>query len=124
MFCPQRKKSRFHTCRNQDIMFYTVFIVQAYQTSQYVVPCGGIFLGKWCSSFAGSSETSQYVVPCSGIFVVKWRSSFAGSSDGKMNVQSACALNTRYILILNVLERLFNHVLQQQSLCNVWWLSD
>jgi hypothetical protein len=48
-----------------------VFIVQAYQTSQYVVPCGGIFLGKW-------------------------RSSFAGSSDGKMNVQSACALNTRY----------------------------
>jgi hypothetical protein len=48
-----------------------VFIVQAYQTSQYVVPRGGIFLGKW-------------------------RSSFAGSSDGKMNVQSACALNTRY----------------------------
>jgi hypothetical protein len=25
---------------------YTVFIVQAYQTSQYVVPRGGIFLGK------------------------------------------------------------------------------
>jgi hypothetical protein len=48
---------------------YTVFIVQAYQTSQYVVPCGGIFLGKW-------------------------RSSFAGISAGKMNVQSACALNT------------------------------
>jgi hypothetical protein len=48
---------------------YTVFIVQAYQTSQYVVPRGGIFLGKW-------------------------RSSFAGSSDGKMNVQLACALNT------------------------------
>jgi hypothetical protein len=47
---------------------------QAYQTSQYVVPCGGIFLGKWCSSFAGSS-------------------------DGKMNVQSACALNTRCISI-------------------------
>jgi hypothetical protein len=46
--------------------------VQAYQTSQYVVPRGSIFLGKW-------------------------RSSFAGSSDGKMNVQSACALNTRYI---------------------------
>jgi hypothetical protein len=33
---------------------YTVFIVQAYETSQYVVPRGGIFLGKWCSSFAGS----------------------------------------------------------------------
>jgi hypothetical protein len=46
---------------------YIVFIVQAYQTSQHVVPCGGIFLGKW-------------------------RSSFAGNSDGKMNVQSACAL--------------------------------
>jgi hypothetical protein len=43
---------------------------QAYQTSQYVVPRGGILLGKW-------------------------HSSFAGSSDGKMNVQSACTLNTR-----------------------------
>jgi hypothetical protein len=31
---------------------YTVFIVQAYQTSQYVVPRGGIILGKWHSSFA------------------------------------------------------------------------
>jgi hypothetical protein len=51
---------------------FTVFIAQAYQTSQYVVPSGGIFLGKW-------------------------RSSFAGSSDGKMNVQTACALNTRYL---------------------------
>jgi hypothetical protein len=49
-----------------------VFIVQAYQTSQYVVPRGGIFLGQW-------------------------RSSFAGNSDCKMNVQSACALNTRYL---------------------------
>jgi hypothetical protein len=49
---------------------YTVFIVQAYQTCDYVVPRGGIFLGKW-------------------------RSAFAGSSNGKMNVQSACALNTR-----------------------------
>jgi hypothetical protein len=48
-----------------------VFIVQAYQTSQYAVPRGGISLGKW-------------------------RSSFAGSFDGKTNVKSACALNTRY----------------------------
>jgi hypothetical protein len=55
-------------------MTYTVFIVQAYQTSQYVVPRGGIFLGKW-------------------------RNAFGGSSDGKMNVQSACALNTRYVVI-------------------------
>jgi hypothetical protein len=50
-----------------------VFIVQVYQASQYVMPCGGIFLGKWHSSFAGSSE-------------------------GKMNIPSACALNTRYVL--------------------------
>jgi hypothetical protein len=49
----------------------TVVIAQAYHTAQYVVPCGGIFLGKW-------------------------RSSFAGSSDDKMNIQSACILNTRY----------------------------
>jgi hypothetical protein len=53
---------------------YKVFIVQAYQTSQYVVPRGGIFLGKW-------------------------RNSFAGSSNGKMNVPSAYALNTRYIAL-------------------------
>jgi hypothetical protein len=53
--------------------FYKVFIVQAYQTSQYLVPRGDIFLGKW-------------------------HSPFAGSSDGKISVQSACALNTRYIL--------------------------
>jgi hypothetical protein len=48
---------------------YTVFIVQDYQTFQYVVPRGGIFLGKW-------------------------RSSFSGIFDGKTNIQSACALNT------------------------------
>jgi hypothetical protein len=29
---------------------------QAYQTSQYVVPRGGIFFGKWRSTFVGSSE--------------------------------------------------------------------
>jgi hypothetical protein len=56
------------------IYTYTVFIVQAYQTSQYVMPRGGIFLGKW-------------------------RSSFAGSSDGKMNVQSACALNNYTVYV-------------------------
>jgi hypothetical protein len=50
-----------------------VFIVQAYQTSQYVVLRGGTFLGKW-------------------------RSSLVGNSNGKMNVKSACALNSRYIL--------------------------
>jgi asparagine synthetase B (glutamine-hydrolysing) len=30
---------------------HTVFIMQAYQTSQYMLPRGGIFLGKWRSSF-------------------------------------------------------------------------
>jgi hypothetical protein len=44
---------------------------QAYRTSQHVMPIDGIFLGKWCSIFAGSS-------------------------DGKMNIQSACALNILY----------------------------
>jgi hypothetical protein len=98
-----------------------MFIVQAYQTSQYVVPRGGIFLVHytWCSlcrlsdfSVRGAArrhfsrpiykvfimqayQTSQYVVPRGGMFLGKWRSSFAGNSDGKMNVQSACALNTR-----------------------------
>jgi hypothetical protein len=33
-----------------------MFIVQAYQTSQYVVPLGGIYFGKWRSTFAGSSD--------------------------------------------------------------------
>jgi hypothetical protein len=45
--------------------------LQAYQTSQYVVPRGDIILGKW-------------------------RRTFAGSSNGKMNAQSACALNILY----------------------------
>jgi hypothetical protein len=45
------------------------FNVQAYQTSQNMVLHGSIFLGKW-------------------------HSSFEGSSNGKMNVQSVCALNT------------------------------
>jgi hypothetical protein len=45
-------------------------------------------------------QTSQCMVARGDIFLAKWRSSFIGSSDGKMNVQSACALNTRYILIL------------------------
>jgi hypothetical protein len=49
-----------------------VFRAQAYQTFQYVVLRGGVFLGKW-------------------------RSAFAGSSDGKMNGQSAYALNILYI---------------------------
>jgi hypothetical protein len=35
---------------------YTVSIVQAYQTSQHVAMRGRIFLGKWSSSFAESSD--------------------------------------------------------------------
>jgi hypothetical protein len=54
---------------------YRVFIVQAFQTYQYAVPRGGIFFGKWSSSFAGNS-------------------------DGKMNVQSACVLNTRLDMMI------------------------
>jgi hypothetical protein len=61
------------TCAEVKIVWiYKVFIVQTYQTSQYAVPRGGIFLGKW-------------------------RSSLAGSSYGKISVKSAFALNTRYI---------------------------
>jgi hypothetical protein len=37
------------------------------------------------------------VLPHGGIFHGKWRSSFAGNSYGKMNVQSACPLNTRHL---------------------------
>jgi hypothetical protein len=78
-----------------------VFIVQAYQTSQYVVPRGGIFsLPIYTVFIVQAYQTSQYVVPRGGIFLGKWRSPFAGNSDGKMNVQSACALNTRYYAIL------------------------
>jgi hypothetical protein len=42
-------------------------------------------------------QTSQYAMPRCGIFLGKWRSSFAGKSGGKMNVQTACALNILYI---------------------------
>jgi hypothetical protein len=69
----------FYVCRYViAVLLSTVFIVQAYQTSQYVVSQGGIFLGKW-------------------------RISFAGSSDDKMNVLSACAQNTRYMLFCSYL---------------------
>jgi hypothetical protein len=34
---------------------------QAYQTSQYAVPRGGIFLGKWHSTFTGSSNGKMNV---------------------------------------------------------------
>jgi hypothetical protein len=44
-------------------------------------------------------RTSQYVVQRGGIFLGKWRSSFVGNSDVKMNVQSACALNSRYVQV-------------------------
>jgi hypothetical protein len=37
-------------------------------------------------------QTFQYMVPHGGIFLSKWHSSFAGSSDSKMNVQSAYTL--------------------------------
>jgi hypothetical protein len=39
-------------------------------------------------------QTSQYVVPRGGIFLGMWRSSIVVCSDGKMNVQSAFDLNT------------------------------
>jgi hypothetical protein len=40
----------------KTLQYYKVFIVQAYRTSQYMVQRGGIFLGKWRSSFAGNSD--------------------------------------------------------------------
>jgi hypothetical protein len=54
-----------HCVRRIHFNMYTVFIVQAYQTSQYVVPRGGIFLGKWHSSFAGSSVSLRSEHPIS-----------------------------------------------------------
>jgi hypothetical protein len=45
-------------------------------------------------------RTCQDVVPPGGIFLGKWRCTFAGSSEVKMNVKSACALNTLYKTIL------------------------
>jgi hypothetical protein len=44
-----------------QMKIYRVFILQAYETSQYVVPRGRIFLGKWRSSFAGSSYSKMNV---------------------------------------------------------------
>jgi hypothetical protein len=35
-----------HKVISYELKIYTVFIVQAYQTSQYLVPRGSIFLGK------------------------------------------------------------------------------
>jgi hypothetical protein len=42
-------------------------------------------------------QASQYVALRGSIFLSKWHSFFEGRSDGKMNVQSACALNAQYL---------------------------
>jgi hypothetical protein len=80
---------------------YTVFNAQAYQNSQYVVPRGCIFIGKW-------------------------RSSFAGNSNGKMNVQPACALNTIYKEFSDVATEQHSGLrtcrfVSLQGLCGVQW---
>jgi hypothetical protein len=82
-----------------------MFSVQAYKTSQYVVSRGGIFLVQYTMFTVQTYETSQYVVPRGDILFGKWRSSFTGNSVGKMNVQLACALNTRYKLDLVSVQR-------------------
>jgi hypothetical protein len=43
------------------LSIYTVFIMQAYQPSLYVVLYGGIFLGKWRSSLIGNSDGKMNV---------------------------------------------------------------
>jgi hypothetical protein len=58
------------------------------------------------------------VVLHGGIFLGKWRSSFAGNSGGKMNVQSACALNTYTPLCFNIY--LLVYVFGQGD-CK-WWI--
>jgi hypothetical protein len=45
-----------------------------------------------CAGLSDVHGASQYAMPRGGTFL----GSFVGSSDGKMNVQSAYALNTRY----------------------------
>jgi hypothetical protein len=70
-----------------------MFIVQAYQTSQDVVPHGGVFLAQYTTVFIVQGyQTSQYAVARGGIFLGKWRLSFAGNFNSKMNIQPACAL--------------------------------
>jgi hypothetical protein len=65
-----------------------VFIVQVYQTSQYVVPRRH-FSRPICTVFVVQAyQTSEYVVLHGGIFLGKWRSYFAGNSDGKINQRS------------------------------------
>jgi hypothetical protein len=55
---------------------YTVFIAQAYQTSTEL-------LSTWCCAVA--------------FFLVSGAALSQEVADGKINVQSACAVNTRYI---------------------------
>jgi hypothetical protein len=47
-----------------------------------------------------ANQASQYVVPSGGIFLGKRRITFAGSSDAEMNLQSSCALNTYILRVL------------------------
>jgi hypothetical protein len=73
-----------------------MFIVQAYQTSPNAVPRGGIFLVQYTRCSLCRLIRFRSTWWRGGIFLGKWRSSFAANSDYKMNVQSTCALNILY----------------------------
>jgi hypothetical protein len=65
---------------------YRVFIAQADLT--FILP-----------SELLPKELRQYVVPRGGLFLGKWRSTFAGSSDSKINVRTTCTQNILYMSI-------------------------
>jgi hypothetical protein len=89
-----------------------MFIVQAYQTSQYVAPRGRNFSSLIYTVFIVQAyQTSHCVVPRGGIFLGKWWSSSAGNSNGKMNVQPACALNKNPLSLSRVLRYAWKYIL-------------
>jgi hypothetical protein len=86
-----------------QIFFYpnkankTVFLVQAYQTSQYAVPRGAIFPVQYtrCSLFRLIILLSTWC-RAAAFFSASGAALFAGSSYGKINAQPALALNIRF----------------------------
>jgi hypothetical protein len=88
--------SRFHNivgCFLLRSYIYTEFICRLIRHLSMWCRAAAFFLcfihRVHCAGLSDDHGAFQYAVPR------KWRSTFAGSSDGKINVQSACALNTR-----------------------------
>jgi hypothetical protein len=63
-------------------------------------PDSSLIQGVHCAGLSDVHGASQYVMPHGGIFLGKWPSAFAGSCHGKINVQSLRSEHPIYVLVV------------------------